>query len=66
MIVETKYYCIVHYRKGITQESRGYRTYERAVAFGEGELERHTLRRGIGAAEYFVIEKRFEMLEPSE
>jgi len=64
VIVETRYYAIVHYHKGITQESRGFRTYERAVAAGEAELERHTLRRGIGAAEYFTIEKRFELLEP--
>lgn len=60
-MIVTKYYCIVHFLKGITQESRPFKTYEAAVSAGEEELRRHKHYRGIGSAEYFVVEKRFEL-----
>lgn len=54
----------MNYRRGLTSESKPFKTYERAVAAGEYELE-HSVKM-LGHAEYFTIEKRFEILEPSE
>ena len=58
MIVETRYYAIMHYRRGLTSESKPFTTYERAVAAGEYELE-HSVK-VLGHADYFTVEKRFE------
>ena len=64
MMIETKYYAIMHYRRGLTSESKPYPTYEKAVAAGEYELE-HGVRM-LGRAEHFTVEKRFEPVRRRE
>lgn len=49
-----RFYAIIHFLRGITQEAGPFRTYEEAQAAGESERERHRHK-----PLYYTIEKRF-------
>lgn len=49
-----RFYTIIHFLRGITQERGPFKTYEEAVDAGESEREHHRHR-----PLYYTVEKRF-------